>query len=165
MLGQSYLGAGQLKEAQSTFEEVIEYCEKCGYEWIGATSQVYKGMILIAQGDLKQGLSLYENVMRVWLENKCLWRYANGNNVLGRLYSRILQEKAEEYFNIAIKTAGEIGAKSVLGRAYLGLGQLHKAKGETDKARECVSNAIEAFEKCEADVALKQAKEALAALG
>jgi tetratricopeptide (TPR) repeat protein len=71
-------------------------------------------------------------------------------------------KKAEEYFNIAIKTAGEIGAKSYLGQAYLELGQLHKAKGKTEKARECINHAIDAFEKCEADVFLKQAREALA---
>jgi tetratricopeptide (TPR) repeat protein len=73
-------------------------------------------------------------------------------------------KKAEEHFTIAIKTAGEIGAKSYLGQAYLELGQLHKAKGKTEKARECITHAIEAFEKCEADVFLKQAREALASL-
>jgi tetratricopeptide (TPR) repeat protein len=164
-LGASYLAVGQLKEARSTLEEVIEHSEKFGYEICGTISKLFKGMILIAQGNIKQGLTIYENAMQVWIENKSLWRCAMGNYLMGSVYSKISQEKAEEHFNNAIKTAEEIGAKSVLGRAYLGLGQLHKAKGETDKARECVSNAIEAFEKCEADVALKQAKEALAALG
>jgi hypothetical protein len=41
------------------------------------------------------------------------------------------------------------------------LGKLHKSKGKTEKARECISHAINAFEKCEADVFLKQAREAL----
>ena len=148
-------------------------------------------MVLIAQGDLKQGMSLYENAMRLFLESKSLYRYAAGNYFMGMVYSKIAQgggekkdfsflvknigfliktlpfahKKAEEHLSIAIKTAGEIGAKSVLGQAYLELGQLHKAKGKTEKARECISNAIDAFEKCEADVFLKQAREALAALG
>jgi predicted ATPase len=191
LLGNCYLNTGQLKEAQSTFEEVIEHSEKFGYEWVGAASQGMKGMVLIAQGDLKQGISLYENVMRVLFENKSLWRYAAGNHLMGMVYSKIAQggggrkdfsflmknivfliktlpfahKKADEHFTIAIKTAGEIGAKSYLGQAYLGLGKLHKAKGKTEKARECIIHAIEAFEKCEADVFLKQAKEALAALG
>jgi predicted ATPase len=188
VLGSCYLATGQLKEAQGTLEEVIEHSKKFGYEWVGAMSQALKGMILISQGDLKQGMSLYENVIRVWLENKSLWRYATGNHLMGMVYSKIAQgggekkdfsflmknvgfliktvpfahKKAEEYFNIAIKTAGEIGAKSYLGQAYLELGQLHKAKGKTEKARECINHAIDAFEKCEADVFLKQAREALA---
>jgi tetratricopeptide (TPR) repeat protein len=189
-IGACYLYAGQLKEAQRTLEEVIEHSEKFGYESTGAIAKGLKGMVLISQGDLKQGVSLYENVMRVWLENKSLWRYASGNCSMGVVYSKIVQgggekkdffflmknmgfliktipfahKKAEEYLTTAIKTAEEIGAKSVLGQAYLELGKLHKAKGKTEKARECISHAIEAFEKCEADVYLKQAKEALASL-
>jgi len=190
LLGMSYLATGQLKEAQSTLDEVIEYSEQFGYEWTGAASQGLKGMVLIAQGDLKQGMSLYENVVRVFLENKSLYRYAAGNHLMGMVYSRIARrggekrgfsfmaknigflirsvfvarKKAKEHLNIAIKTAGEIGAKSILGQAYLELGRLYKARGKVEKARECISNAIEAFEKCEADVFLKQAKEAMATL-
>ena len=76
----------------------------------------------------------------------------------------IAYKKAVKHLNIAINTAGEIGAKSYLGQAYLELGKLHQAKGKTEKARECITNAIDAFEKCEADVFLKQAREALATL-
>jgi tetratricopeptide (TPR) repeat protein len=147
-------------------------------------------MVLIAQGDLKQGMGLYEDANKTFLENKSMYRYALGNHLMGMVYSRIAQgggekkdfsfliknigflmktvpfayKKAEEYFNIAIKTAGEIGAKAGLGAAYLGLGQLHKAKDKKEKARECILHAIEVFEKCEADAYLKQAREVWAAL-
>jgi hypothetical protein len=47
----------------------------------------------------------------------------------------------------------------------LELGLLHKIKGRTDEARKCISDAVRLFEECEADVFLKQAREALAALG
>jgi tetratricopeptide (TPR) repeat protein len=73
--------------------------------------------------------------------------------------------KAEGYFQTAIETAKEIGAKSVLGQAYLDLGRLHKAKGRLADARTCISQAVQSFEECEADVYLKQAREALASLG
>jgi len=63
-----------------------------------------------------------------------------------------------------IETAKEIGARGILGQAYLDLGLLHKAKGKKDKAKECISTAIGCFEQCEADVFLKQAKEAIASL-
>ena len=187
-LGSCYLATGQLKEAQGTLEEVIEHSKKFGYELAGAMSQALKGMILISQGDLKQGISLYENENRAFLENKSLYRFAMGSYFFGRVYSKIAQgggekkdfsffaknigfliktvpfahKKAEEHLNIAIKTAGEIGAKSILGQAYLELGQLHHTKGKAEKARECINHAIDAFEKCEADVFLKQAREALA---
>ena len=70
--------------------------------------------------------------------------------------------KAEEHFNKTIEVAGEIGARSVLGQAHLGLGVLHKAKGRKEKAKESISRAIEIFEAIEAGGFLKQAKEALA---
>jgi NAD(P)-dependent dehydrogenase (short-subunit alcohol dehydrogenase family) len=73
--------------------------------------------------------------------------------------------KAEGYFHTAIETAKEIGAKSVLGQAYLDLGKLHKAKGRLPEARTCISQAVQSFQECEADVYLKQARDALASLG
>jgi tetratricopeptide (TPR) repeat protein len=165
VLGMSYLATGQLKNAQNTLEEVIEHSEKFGYEFTGAISQTMKGLVLIAQGDLKQGVSIYSKTLQALFESKSLYRYVMGCYLMGIIYSRIDQERAEEYLNIAIKVAEEIGAKSYFGQAYLGLGQLHKTKGMPEKARECITHAIDAFEKCEADVFLKQAKEALAALG
>jgi hypothetical protein len=45
------------------------------------------------------------------------------------------------------------------------MGELRKIKGKTDEARKYISDAIQLFEECDADVFLKQAREALAALG
>ena len=191
LLGRCYLVTGQLKEAQHILEEVIEHSEQFGYEMAGTTSQAFKGMVLIAQGNLKQGIGLYENAMRVCLERKSLVRYAGGNYLMGTVYSKIAEgkggkrdfsfliknigfliktlplahRKAEEHFDIAIKTAKEIGAKGILGQAYLGLSLLHRAKNRTGQAIECVSEAIQLFEQCEAEVYLEQARDVLASLG
>ena len=128
--------------------------------------------------------------MRKFLEGKQLLHYAAGNYLMGMVYSKLAQgggekkdfsfilknipflvktlpfarKKAEKHLTIAIKTAKEIGAKSLLGQTYLELGKLHKAKGRQEKARVCILNAIEAFEKCEADVFLEQARESLSSL-
>jgi tetratricopeptide (TPR) repeat protein len=63
-----------------------------------------------------------------------------------------------------IGVAKEIGAKGVLGQAYLNLGLLHRAKGRTEQAQKCILDAIELFEQCEVEAFLKQAKEALGSL-
>ena len=63
----------------------------------------------------------------------------------------VLQNRTE------IEGAREIGAKAILGQVYLDLGLLHKAKKRTDKARKCISKAIEILEACKATVYLKQA--------
>ena len=48
---------------------------------------------------------------------------------------------------------------------YLDLGVLHKAKGRKERAKECIAEAVNLFEQCEAEVYIKRAKEALENLG
>jgi len=55
--------------------------------------------------------------------------------------------------------------RSILGQAHLGLGLLHKAKGRTEKARENISTAIADLGGNRGGRILKQAREALKALG
>jgi tetratricopeptide (TPR) repeat protein len=73
-------------------------------------------------------------------------------------------KKAEEHFNKAIEISKDIGAKFLLGSAYLDLGLLYRARKRADQARECISEAISIFQECEAEVYLKQANEALESL-
>ena len=73
-------------------------------------------------------------------------------------------QKAEAHFKKVIELAEEMGTKTILGGAYFNLGLLHTAKKRTDKARQCLSEAIKIFEKCEAEIFVQQAKEALESL-
>ena len=70
-------------------------------------------------------------------------------------------KKAENYFNRAIESAKQSGAKGILGQVYLDLGLLHKAKKRNSMAGKCISEAISIFEEIGAEVRLKQAKDAL----
>ena len=80
------------------------------------------------------------------------------------LISNAAASKAECHFNEAIKVADEIGAKWMLGLAYLDLGRLHRAKNRQHEARECLSKAVDCFDRCEAEIYLKQAQEAMDSL-
>ncbi len=73
-------------------------------------------------------------------------------------------KKAEEHFNKAIELFKEIGVKGFLGQVYLSLGLLYKASRRTDQARQCLLEAINLFQECEAEGWLKQANEALDSL-
>jgi hypothetical protein len=55
--------------------------------------------------------------------------------------------------------------KGVMGQTYLDLGILHRAKRRTQKARECLTQAIKCFEECEAETFLKRAQEVMGSLG
>ena len=70
-------------------------------------------------------------------------------------------KKAERCFNRAIAAAEKGGDKSTIGRAYFNFGLLYKSQKKVDMAKKCFSEAIKIFEELEAEVFLKQAKEAL----
>jgi class 3 adenylate cyclase/tetratricopeptide (TPR) repeat protein len=177
-LGTSYITVGKFQEAEKLLDDVMKFTKEFGYEWIERQAQVFNGVITIIKGDLNKGIGIIEGVIQACLEKGMRYRYALFNHALGRIYLKIIQggggkedvsflahQKTEKHFNIAISTAKEIGAKGVLAQAYLDMGRLRQTKGKTDEARKYVTDAIQLFEECEADVFLKQAKEALAALG
>ena len=147
------------------------------------------GVLLIAKGQMSRGVKLLEEGQRECLENQWRTAYAFSEYALGEVYSQIAEgsepislptmaknigffirnvpfasKKAEDHSNKATDVGKEIGAKGTMGMAYLDLGLLYRAKGKTEQARKCLSEAIQIFEQTEAEGFLKQAKEALASL-
>jgi tetratricopeptide (TPR) repeat protein len=135
------------------------------------------GYAFYYRGDFKEFINLLN-----------AYEYAISEYILGKVYSQIAAgptpafsimaknigflvknvpfagKKAEEHFNNAIVILKEIGAKGFQGMAYLDMGLFYKARKKTQQARECISEAINIFEECEAMEYLKQAKEALESL-
>jgi tetratricopeptide (TPR) repeat protein len=191
ILGMCYVADRQFQEAEKLLEEIMRFGNESGYEYLRIAAQAFQGIVMVTKGDLSQGIKIVENAIQDCLEQGIRYRYAVLNHMLGKVYLQIAQggsgeksfsfilknigfliktipfaaRKAEGYLHTTIETAKEIGAKSLLGQAYLDLGRLHKAKGRLAEARTCISQAVQSFEECEADVYLKQAREALASLG
>ena len=190
MLGTYYFSLGQLQNAEKMLEDVIRFGDEYGYEYAKTFAQTMSAVLKISKGDLGEGIKMVEDVIQIHLKNGCQYRYGFTNQLLGRVYLKMIQgggkksfsfliknigfllmtipvasKKAEKYLKEAIRVGREIGVKGWLGQAYSDLGQFYLIKGKTDNARECITNAIQLFEECEADVFLKQAREALAALG
>jgi class 3 adenylate cyclase/tetratricopeptide (TPR) repeat protein len=189
LLGAIYAQTGQYQEAEEALEEVASFSRHFGCELLGTPTHAILGIVFIAKGQMSQGLSMVEQALRTTLESKRRCYYSNFEHGLGQVYLQIVNKsapvsvttmaknigfmlknvpsagtKAEEHFRKAIQVAKEIGAKRILGPAYLDLGLLHKAKGRTEQARECITESIRIFERCEAEVRLKWAKETLASL-
>jgi len=189
-LGFSYFGNGQLQEAEEALQEAVAFSRDFGAEWIGTGAQAILGILLIAKGQMNQGLRMVEDAQREFVENGRKWHLALSHYAMGKLYLQIAEGEAKVSLSVALKNIGflvknvpfakqkaadnlkktidiaeEIGAKNMKGMAFLDLGLLHKVKGEKDKARECITTAMQLFEECEAEVYLQQAKEALNSLG
>jgi class 3 adenylate cyclase/tetratricopeptide (TPR) repeat protein len=190
LLGFSYISSGQMEAAENTLEEVMRPGMNFGDETIETLAYVLMGIVSIAKGELSRGVRLIEAQIHLFFESGSRYRYATVNFLLGKIYLRIIQgtrpmslsflannlgflvknvpfasKRAENHFNNAIEVAKDIGAKSIRAQANLDLGILHNSKGGTIHARECFKEAIQLFEQCEAEIYLRQAKEALASLG
>jgi len=189
MLGTSYVLNLQFQEAEVALQEVATYSRQLGAEYLAMLSQAVLGALLIGKGQMNEGLGLVEDIKRECLENGCKYIYAVTHYSLGMVYLQIVEGKAKVSLSTVLKNIGfltknvpfakqkaaenlkktieiaeEIGAKGLMGKAYLDLGFLHRAKGEKNQARECISTAARLFEQCEVEVSLKRAKEALESL-
>jgi tetratricopeptide (TPR) repeat protein len=188
--GGGYFSAGQLTEAQEVFEEISAYTHEYGCDTIEVQSDILLGTIYVSLGHMSRGLTVVEGIRSRCEESGGGMYILMAEYVMGRIYKKIAEgagpinplmitknigflmknvpfsaKKAENHFLKAIEVAKKIGAKGFLGRVNLDLGLLYKIKGKNDEARKCISDAVQLFKECEADVFLKQAKEALAALG
>jgi len=188
-LGMSHAMAGNFQEAHDLLQEVGMFFEEVGANWGVTLGQPSLGAALIATGRMNEGLALLQQTRQTHLDNKRKYFYATSEYVLGSVHLLIVlgegemslstmlrnlsflmrtvpfaSKKAERHFNKAIEVAEEIGAKGLLATAYRDLGKLHNAKKRKDKARECMSKAIELFEQCEAETFLEQAKKELESL-
>jgi class 3 adenylate cyclase/tetratricopeptide (TPR) repeat protein len=166
---------GQFQDAQIQLNEISKFSREHGAEFIGMPAEFFQGVLLIANGQIRKGVAVLEERLNAWQAEGCKLRYAACGNILAAIYAGISQrtltwkwdaivknlgvfakevpfagQKASSYFETFISASQEIGAKAILGQAYLNWGLLHKAKGHTDHAGTCFSKAIQLFEQCEA---------------
>jgi tetratricopeptide (TPR) repeat protein len=167
---------------------MVDFSENRGEGQCLIWAYLFLGPVLIANGYMEQGLKVLKKGQHAIVENQRKGLEAVSEYVLGKIYSQIAtgpkpsfsimvknlgflvknvpfaSQKAIKHFSRVIAISEEIGAKGAIGPANLELGLLHKAKGRTAKARECISQAIHDFEQSKAETYLKQAKAALASL-
>jgi tetratricopeptide (TPR) repeat protein len=184
-----YIMNNQFQEAKNISQQLITFSDKFGVEAFVPPSKMNLGAVLMAEGRMEQGLKMIEGVQRLFLESGAKLLYAHTEYTLGHIYLQMVEKsvpiklttviknigflvknvpfagkKAANHLNKAIEVYREIGSKGWMGMSYLDLGLLHRAKGEKNRARECLSTAIKLFEQCELEKWLRQAREALASL-
>jgi class 3 adenylate cyclase/tetratricopeptide (TPR) repeat protein len=170
-LGLGYVFNGQFQEGENALQEILVYSRDLGIEMLDAPVQACLGLVAVAKGQIGEGIELAEGSLCSLMAEGRKTGYVQVAAGIGKVYGLFAgqipqaEKKAEEHLNKAIEVGKEIGAKGIMGQAYLDLGLLHSAKGEKGKARECVSAAIELFEQCGLERYLRQAKETLESLG
>jgi class 3 adenylate cyclase/tetratricopeptide (TPR) repeat protein len=190
VLGMGYTMNGQYEEAQIVLDEIAKLTEENGLLYAAMRIRMCHSLLMVMKGNLSQGIRMFEDLMSQLRSSENWAIYCQTSYTLGKIYLKMIQgegeksfslfaknigfliktlpfvkRKAEVHLNEAIRIAKEIGAKGILGQAYLDMGELRKIKGRNDEARKYITDAIQLFEECENDFFLKQAREALAALG
>jgi tetratricopeptide (TPR) repeat protein len=182
--------SGQIDHLEEALNEILQFSQEHGAEYVGSPAQFFLGAVLLAKGQMRRGMNMLGAVQRRWFESGSKLRYAQSQYIMGRIYAHIAsgdkskgfstiaknlgfllkevpfaRHKAVECFNTAIQIADEIGAKVMLGKCYLCLGQLHGARGKSDQARKCLSKAVDLFQECEVPLHRQEAVESLESLG
>jgi tetratricopeptide (TPR) repeat protein len=189
LFGYSHAFFGKFEEIEDLAHETWRFCQDAGCKAWGAMAKMLVGITFIAGGQMSKGLKMIQTVRDSYQKSERKGQLALPEYFLGKFYLQLVEgenkpnfsilarnigfmvknmpiaaKKAEVHFKNAISHANEIGSSNYLARAYLDLGLLYRARKQTDQARECIATAAEIFEKCEADIFLKQANEALASL-
>ena len=180
---------GQYEEAQIIFNEIEKLIEENGFLAAVMRGKIGSSLLMVMKGNLGQGIRMFEDLMSQLKSYEDWMLYCQTSYTLGKIYLKMIQgegeksfsfvtknigfliktlpflkQKAEEHLNEAIRVARKIGAKGILGQAYMDIGELRKIKGRRDEARKYISDAIQLFEECENDFFLKQAEEFLGVL-
>jgi tetratricopeptide (TPR) repeat protein len=187
-LGMYHFFGGRVQEAKDVLQSAMVFFEKYGIGQLTEITSLFLSLIFIAKGDFAKGLKKLEGVQKTLINNQRATWHAQSEYILGKVYSEIATgpkpdlttiaknigflfknvpqagKKAEEHFAKAIELSKEIGATGFLGRPYLDLGLLYKARKKNDQAREMISKAIKVFKDREAKFYLNQANEVLESL-
>jgi tetratricopeptide (TPR) repeat protein len=187
-LGFLYFVNGQFKEAENTLLSCIDFCEKNGIGQFAIICQYMLSPVLIAKGQMQRGIESLEKARKNLMSNQRRWNLAFSEHILGEINSQISSgskpsltivaknigffvrnvpfatKKAEVHFKKATELFKEMGVKSHLGVVYLSLGLLFKRSRRPAQSKQCIMEAINIFQECEAEANLKQAKEALDSL-
>jgi class 3 adenylate cyclase/tetratricopeptide (TPR) repeat protein len=164
-LGDTYFDMGEYVRSQDCFEKAISRLEQ---------SRLFPSFL----NECKIALArtrVMNNEMDIDLE--ALYRYEAGNNwrILDGWMSRCIGEillnidekhmsEAEDWISKAIKADSRNGMMFNLGQDYTAYAELSKRKGDTQKARENLKQAIEIFKKCGSDGWVERAEEELKGL-
>lgn len=180
---------GEFEKARISFEEVAAFSEEFGVEELGTPAKTLLGGVLLSTGELNRGVKVIEEGRGRFHERERKWCVALTEGIMGQFYLQVATKgretnlpmmvknlpflvanlpfaakNAKGHFLKCIEISEEIGAKALAGEAYFNLGLWHKSKGRKEEARDCFSEAIQRFEKCELEVCVQQAREAIKSL-
>ena len=189
LIALSHFQMGEFEEAAKIAHATLAFSDKFGCEYHGSIASLILDGIMIANGKMALGLNRIQDTLQRFRDIERKSFIPTVECILGNIYSQIATgegalslftllknavflaktlpvaaKRAEYHFKNAIELADEIGAKGIMGKAYLELGLLYKARKAEARAKQYILKAIQVFEETRAEVWLEQARQAMESL-
>jgi tetratricopeptide (TPR) repeat protein len=173
---------GQFEEALPLLDQLIDFSDHNGAEFVGEPARFFKGLTDILNGQAAKGLETMELMLSQWKAAGSRLRILACGFVMARIYSKLYADakraskepdapqmdawaqKAIHWFETSIDEASDMGAVAIHGQALSGLAYVLALQGHKDQARASLVHSIELLEQIDATDNLKQARNQLAAL-
>jgi tetratricopeptide (TPR) repeat protein len=182
LLAYTHLSNEQVDEAEEILNDILQYTESYGYEYLGTAAQALAGMVALARGDLGAGVLKITDRMETFRTKGKRYHLMTFQYLLGKVYFEMalhrkplsvrlvlknffflmrhlpfVSRKAERYFKKALATAESIGAMGIAGQIYFDMAQLYASLGKPLLAKQSFDRCVPIFQACDADVYLEKA--------
>jgi class 3 adenylate cyclase/tetratricopeptide (TPR) repeat protein len=164
----------KIDEALPLLDQLLEFSDENGAEFIGEPAYYFKGLISILSGQVEPGLEIMENRLASWnragdrlrclacgyvMANVYLMLYEKSrqNDTSENSLAAAMAHKSQQWFQTCIAEAEDMGANAMQGQALFGLGNLLAATGKPDQARKALYQSHGFLERSRADVYLERA--------
>jgi tetratricopeptide (TPR) repeat protein len=152
-LGHAYVLSGRLREG-------LEFLEHAVAQEVSARNTTYMSGAYLAAGRTKQAHCLAVKAHALASERKQRGNEAYALKMLGEVAVHLKPAEtamAETYYRQAIALAGEIGMRPLVAHCHLGLGKLHRRRGDHEQTQEHLIKATAMYREMDMAFWLQQA--------
>ena len=182
LMAYAYLSLDDVSRAKRNLEEIMNFCDSFGYEYIGTSATALSSVVEVARGHLWFGVRAIRRHIKRSLAKGKVYHAQTFHFILGSIYLKLAlrqgklsgwamlrnlpflilnlpraAEKAEYHFKAAVRLADRIDALGVKAQACLDLGQLYKFRRKYGVAKLLIRKSMTLFDKLGADHHLRQA--------
>jgi len=180
LLAYTHLWNEQVDEAEAILDDILQFTETYGYEYLGSTARALAGLVSLARGNLRNGVRIIMERMAVFRSGGKHYHVMTFTYLLGRVYWQLtpkrgagswrmvwknlpflLQQtpfatrKAESNFKQALAMAEAMGAMGIAGQICFDMAQLYADRKKTARARAFAERSGAIFRDCGAETHLE----------
>jgi len=149
-------------QAIDHLEEAVSICGNIKCEWLLPEAYRIMAEIRLALGEVTEALEFGQASLEMALKTGDTVFEGVAHRVLGKVKALGQQqwEEGESHFSKSIDILKALGNEHELGKSYYEFGLVLRDRGEVARAQQCLSQAIEIFERTGAPERLERAKTA-----